>query len=105
MHELTLALASGWRVLLAGLVLGAGLPALFAVGVRSMAWGAGGEAEVHAAGTAAAPAAHPVGRLVATVCFLVVVLAVALGITFVVATGMGKTLSFEHTYPTITTKH
>jgi hypothetical protein len=104
MHELSLALDGGWRVLLAGLVLGAGLPALFAVGVRSMAWGAGGEAEVHAAGTAA-PAAHPIGRLVSIVCFLVVVLAVVLGITFVVATGMGRTLGFEHIYPTITTKH
>jgi hypothetical protein len=103
MHELTLALAGGWRVLLAGLVLGAGLPALFAVGVRSMAWGAGGEAEVHGDGTAA-PAPHPVGRILAILCFLIVVLAVALGITFIVATGMGKTLSFEHIYPTIT-KH
>jgi len=104
MHELSLALDGGWRVLLAGLVLGAGLPSLFAFGVRAMAWGAGGEAEVHASGTAA-PAAHPAGRLVAGLCFLVVVLAVVLGITFIVATGMGKTLSFEHIYPTIVTKH
>jgi hypothetical protein len=100
MHELTLALAGGWRVLLAGLALGAGLPALFALGVRSTAWGAGGDAEVHPDGTAA-PAAHPLGRIVAIVCFLVVVLAVALGITFIVATGMGRTLSFTHLYPTI----
>jgi hypothetical protein len=100
---LALTLAGAWKVLLAGLVLGAGLPTIFALGVRSMAYGQGGEAEVHAAGLTPAP--HPLGRVIGLFCFLIVVAAVALGITYVVATGFGKVLNFDHIYPTITTKH
>ena len=103
MHNVGLALDGAWRVLIAGLILGAGLPALFAVGVRSMAYGQGGDAEEHAAGVAPAP--HPVGRLLGALCFLIVVLAVALGITYIVASGFGKVLSFDHVYPTIISKH
>ena len=103
MHTLGLALDGAWKVLLTSLVLGAGLPAVFAVGVRAMAYGQGGDAEVHGTGTAA-PAPHPLGRVVGVLCFAVVVLAVALGITFVVATGFGRALSFEHGYPTIVSK-
>ena len=101
-HTLALEASAAWRILLVSLVLGAGLPLLFAAGIRSMAYGAGGDAEAHSAG--AAPAAHPVGRVVGLVCFAVVLLVVALGITYIVATGFGKVLSFEHVYPTITDK-
>lgn len=87
-----------WKILLVALVLGAGLPVLFSAGVRAMAWGAGGDAETnHAPG-------HPAGKALAVVCFAVVVAAVALGITFIVASGFGKALSFEHVYPTIVDK-
>jgi hypothetical protein len=102
-HNLQFALQSGWRVLLIGLVLGAGLPTLFALGVRSLAWGAGGDAEVHADGTAAAKG-RPAGTALGWLCFAVVLLGVALGITFIVAGGFGKALSFEHIYPTIIDK-
>ncbi|MGI5241718.1 hypothetical protein [Dactylosporangium sp. CA-139066] len=102
-HNLQFALQSAWRVLLVGLLLGAGLPTLFALGVRSLAWGAGGDAEVHADGTAG-PKAQPVGTVLGYVCFAVVLLGVALGITFIVASGFGKALSFEHIYPTIVDK-
>jgi hypothetical protein len=102
-HNLELALQASWKILVIGLVLGAGLPTLFATGVRSMAYGQGGEAEVHAAGTAG-PAAHPAGRIIAGICFLIVVAAIALGITYIVATGFGKALSFEHVYPMIVDK-
>jgi hypothetical protein len=103
MHNLGFALDAAWKVLVAGLLLGAGLPALFALGIRSMAYGTGGDAEVHAAGVS--PKAHPVGLTLGYLCFAIVVLAVALGITFIVATGFGKTLSFEHIYPTLVPKH
>jgi hypothetical protein len=103
MHNVTLAFEAAWKVLVVGVILGAGLPALFAVGVRSMAYGQGGNAERHAAGSAG-PAAHPAGRLVAGLCFLVVVLAVVLGISYIVATGFGKAITFDHVYPTITDK-
>ncbi len=46
----------------------------------------------------------PGGKALAVVCFAVVVAAVALGITFIVASGFGKALSFEHVYPTIVDK-
>jgi hypothetical protein len=44
-------------------------------------------------------------RLAAGGCFGVVLIAVALGITFIIATGSGKTLNFDHVYPTIVAKH
>ncbi|MEU8240209.1 hypothetical protein AB0C07_18340 [Actinoplanes missouriensis] len=83
MNNLTLALDASWKVLLAGLLIGAGLPAIFAVGIRALA-----------------SRARPVGYA----CFGVVLLGVALGITFIVATGFGKELTFDHVYPTLVGK-
>jgi hypothetical protein len=104
MHNLGFAVDGAWRVLLAGLALGAGLPVLFAFGIRSLAWGAGGDAEVHESGVTG-PTPRPLGTVLGYVLFAVVVLGVLLGITFIVATGFGKALSFEHIYPTIIPKH
>jgi hypothetical protein len=95
MNNLGFALDGAWRVLLAGLALGAGLPILFALGIRSLAWGA----------DAPAPAPRVAGRTLGYLLFAVVVLGVLLGITFIVATGFGKALSFEHFWPTIVAKH
>jgi hypothetical protein len=103
MHNLNFALEAAWKVLLAGLILGAGLPALFAVGIRSLAWGAGGEAEVHESGVTG-PTPRPIGTVLGWALFVVVVLAALLGITFIVASGFGKALSFEHIFPTIVDK-
>ena len=102
MHTLSLMWEDLWKILLASLVLGAGLPALFAVGVRSLAYGTGGDAEEHATGVSPAP--HPAGRAVAYLCFAVVLLIVALGITMIVASGFGKELNFENVFPTIQDK-
>ena len=102
-HTFSLEFQAVWKILVFGVILGAGLPALFAAGVRALAYGQGGEAETHAAGAAAA-APHPIGRAIAALCFAVVVVAVALGIVFIVASGFGKALSFEHIYPTIIDK-
>jgi hypothetical protein len=103
MHNFALAFDGAWKVLVASVILGAGLPALFALGVRSLAWGAGGDAEVHAAGSAG-PKANPAGTVLGWILFLIVLAGVVLGITFIVATGFGKALSFEHIYPTIVSK-
>ena len=103
MHNLGFALEGAWKVLLASVILGAGLPALFALGIRSLAYGAGGEAEVHESGVSG-PTAHPIGTVVGYLLFAIVVLGVALGITFIVASGFGKALSFEHIFPTIVDK-
>ncbi|HVQ96341.1 MAG TPA: hypothetical protein VMU51_35310 [Mycobacteriales bacterium] len=102
-HTLSLELQTVWKILVVGLILGAGLPTVFAAGIRAMAYGQGGEAEEHAAGAAAA-APHLVGRAIGILCFAIVLAAVVLALIYIVATGMGKVLSFEHIYPTITSK-
>ncbi|MCA2217779.1 hypothetical protein [Jidongwangia harbinensis] len=104
MHNLGFALEGAGQVLAVCLVLGAGLPALFALGVRALAYGTGGEPRVHTTGVSA-PTPNRIGTTVAYACFTVVVLAVALGITFIVASGFGKALSFEHIYPTLVNKN
>ncbi len=97
MDMITLALDGAWKVLAAGLVLGAGLPALFALSVRGMAM---------ANGTAllGATKARPWGRVLAWALLAVILLAVAYGLMFIVATGFGKTVSFEHVFPLIVDK-
>ncbi|WP_250002694.1 hypothetical protein [Actinoplanes sp. M2I2] len=94
MSNLGFALEGAWKVLLAGLILGAGLPVLFALGIRSLAAGAGG-------GTAAP---RPTGKVVAYALFAIVVLGVLLGLTVIVASGFGKTISFDQVYPAIVDK-
>ena len=98
MNTLKLALEGSWKVFAVSLVLGAGLPMIFGLGVRSMALGAGGDAEI----SHSQP--RPIGRLLAALCFLIVLAGVALGITIVVASGFGKAVSFEHVFPTLVAK-
>jgi hypothetical protein len=98
-HTLSLELQTVWKTLVVGLILGAGLPTVFAAGIRAMAYGQGGSAEENAAATP-----HPVGRAIGILCFAIVLAAVVLALIYIVATGMGKVLSFEHIYPTVTSK-
>lgn len=98
MEQVSLALEGAWKVLLVGLVLGAGLPAIFATGVRSLAWGVGGDAEL----SHARP--NPLGRVVAVLLFAVVAYAVISGILFVIASGQGKALDFSSVIPTFVDK-
>lgn len=103
MHNITLALGGAGKVLLYGLLLGAGLPALFAVGMRALSWGTG-HGEQGGTATATATAPHPAGRVVAVLCFAVVVAVALTGVAFIIASGLGKTLSFEHVVPTFVDK-
>ena len=96
--NLGFALDGAWQVLFYGLVLGAGIPLVFAFGIRALAYGAGGEA------TTTHGDVHPVGKVLAGVCFALVVAAIALGITVIVASGFGKEVSFEHVFPTLVPK-
>jgi hypothetical protein len=98
MHNVSFALEGATKVLMAGLLLGAGLPMIFALGIRSLAFGTGGAAEVDHGRP------HPVGKLLAGLCFAVVLVGVGLGITFIVASGFGMKLSFEHIYPVLVPK-
>lgn len=99
MDTVSLVLDSVWKVLLVGLLLGAGLPALFAVGVRGLAIGSGHES---ADGTVHKP--NPLGNVLAAVSFLIVIAAVALGIVIIVASGFGFQISFDNIYPTLVSK-
>lgn len=70
MTLLTDTLDSLWKVVAVGLLLGAGLPALFALGIRSLAADSGSSGSTIA------------GRIGATVCFAIIIVAVAAGILF-----------------------
>jgi hypothetical protein len=102
-HDIKFTLEAIWKVLLWSLLLGAGLPAVFALGVRSLAWGAPAQAEA-AGGTATLSAGKPVGKVVAAVLFLIVLYCVAAAIVFIIATGKGEDISFAHVIPTIKPK-
>lgn len=80
MSQAMAALDAIWRVLAIGLLLGAGLPALFSLGVRQLA-------------LATEPGANPaLHRVLAWVAFGVVGAAVLLGIAGIVAHGLGVKL-------------
>lgn len=76
MSTILTSIAPIWKVLLVGLVLGAGLPAVFALGIKL--WSAG-------TATPDGAAASLAGRVGAAVCFLLVVLVVIAGITVLAA--------------------
>lgn len=87
------------QVLLVSVLVGAGLPALFAFGIRALAHGAGGAAEVDAA------APRPLMTTIAYVCFAIVVAVIAVGITIIVASGFGYRVSFDQLLPMLVKKH
>jgi hypothetical protein len=67
-----------WKILVFGLIAGAGLPALFAIGMVALSKGpktqtAGGDSDVVVGG-------NPVGLVAAAFCFLVVLAALGWGI-------------------------
>jgi hypothetical protein len=98
---LSLFLQDAWKVLLYSLLLGAGLPVVYAVGVRAVAIGGG---RTSASEGPVVVRSHPLGTALATACFLIVLAGVAVGLTYVVASGQGKMLSFDHVYPTLVPK-
>lgn len=73
-----------WQVILVGLILGAGLPTLFALGLRSLHGGALGVDQDGAATTAKPTIAR---MAVAYACFAVVVSVVVAGIIWIVLNG------------------
>jgi len=97
----SLFLQDAWKILLYSLVLGAGLPILYAVGVRSLALVPGGSSSPDDAREASR---STLGLALATICFVVVLAGVALGLLYVVAAGQGKELTFDHVYPTMVPK-
>lgn len=71
-------LSAIWKIVVYGMIAGAGLPALFAVGLYSLSRGpktqtAGADSDVVVGG-------NPLGIVIAAVCFLVILAAIAWGI-------------------------
>jgi hypothetical protein len=87
-HDVHLAVDAIWKVLLVSVILGAGLPAVFALAIRSLAGGR-----------------LVIGRVAAGVLLLIVAYGVVSGLLFIVASGQGKDISFAHVIPTISTGH
>ncbi len=81
MDILTKALGALWQVAAVGLLLGAGLPALFALGVRSLE---SSRVPVSANGSDLATQASAAGKAGAAVCFGICILAVVFGIVVIV---------------------
>jgi hypothetical protein len=73
-----------WKILVFGLLVGAGLPALFAVGVRLNAEGAGGTGD----GTVARR--NPVLGAISSVIFAVVLIAVTIAVLYVTRDFIGQ---------------
>jgi hypothetical protein len=99
MDQVLAALDATWRILLIGILLGAGLPTLFAVGVRALAWdGTDG---------APTPGVRPPlrGRIVAYAAFGLDILAILMGITYIVLHGLGINVTFNGLLPIFTPKH
>jgi hypothetical protein len=104
----SLFLEAAGQVALVALLLGAGLPVLFAVGVRSFALArtagaASSDGTTGSNGTARGPL-QPGLRIVGVLCFVLVVVAVAVGLTVIVATGFGQEVSFDNVFPTFVPK-
>jgi hypothetical protein len=91
---------AAWRVTVAGLVFGAGLVVLFALGVRSMVLASGAGAQVGVR-TSLPPA---VNRMLGVLCFALVLIGVAVGILIIVGAGLGLEVSFDHIFPTLQPK-
>lgn len=87
MTLLTDTLNSLWQVVAVGLLFGAGLPALFALGLRSLAAGANSETGAGEPTVA--------GRIGAAVCFAVIVAAVFGGILLLTEDFLTSTFGIE----------
>lgn len=99
-ETLKLVFEAAWHVLWVGLVLGAGLPLMFALGVRAMSPITTTDAE----GTSTTAPGPAWGKVVALVCFLICLYGVVTGIMVIVGGGQGKILEFHNLIPTLVPK-
>ena len=97
MQNLGFALNSAWQVLVVSLLLGAGLPVLFAFAIRALSWGT-----AHGVDGDGRP--HPAGRVIAYALFALVVLFVLAGVAVIVSSGFGMKVDFSHGFPTLVSK-
>jgi hypothetical protein len=78
-----------WQIVVLGLVAGAGLPALFAVGLLALSI-KGGRAQTAGADSDQVAGGNPAGIAVAAFCFLVVLAAIGWGIYAIYQAGHPK---------------
>ena len=78
----SLFLQDAWKVLLYSLLLGAGLPVVYALGVRASALGAAGADGADGADATAVRRRHALGRTLAGLCFLIVLAGVGVGLAY-----------------------
>lgn len=77
-----------WEIVVVGLLAGAGLPAVFALGLRALGRPARGRGGVRGrADSDALVGGNPAGIAVAALCFAVVLAAIGYGIYLIVASG------------------
>ncbi|QTJ65511.1 hypothetical protein HYG77_07820 [Rhodococcus sp. ZPP] len=87
MTLLTTTVNSLWQVILVGLLFGAGLPAIFALGLKSLSAGAGGDTS--------APQPSVAGRIGAVACFAVVLIAIITGILLLMSDFLASTFGIH----------
>ena len=75
-------LSALWRIVVFALVLGAGLPALFGIGLRLLSPSSN---RLHAVGSERTVTANPAAVVAAALCFAVVLAAIGWGIYLIVA--------------------
>jgi hypothetical protein len=68
-----------WQIVVLGLIAGAGLPALFAVGLRALAM-SGGRTQTVDGDSDGLVGGNPVGMVAAGLCFLIILAAIGWGI-------------------------
>jgi hypothetical protein len=77
-----------WQIVVVGLLAGAGLPALFAVGLRALNTPASGARPATASGSTESDAVYggnPAGLAIAVLCFAIVLAAIGWGIYLIVS--------------------
>lgn len=89
MDQVLAALNAAWQVLLAGLFLGAGLPALFALGVRVKASGKGAYGHI----------SRKRSWWLSNIIFAIVLAAVLFAIVVIGASGFGYHVAFDGLLP------
>ncbi len=97
MNQVIAAADAAWKVLLAGLILGSGLPALFSFGVRQLA-------AAHVPDSAGAGWHSGVHKSLAYAAFALALAAVGLGLAYIIAHGFGVRIVFEGLIPVIVEK-
>jgi len=96
MNTLNLALQGAWKVLLAGLVFGTGMPVVYALAMRALTVGS---TEIVAADGTTTMKPSAMGKVMMALLIGVILIAVAIGILIILAGGLGKVVQFGGDFP------